>query len=338
MSYTELENKIGVDQARPVIENIYDSGVVNMGTGAIAIPNNPIKSNYPIDSLLVKLKVATTVGTGTLASVAIFNALTNLQLNDKNNVQICNFLGSDVIAEAYLRSFIVSRAYGNNRLPGTLGAGTTSLTTNVASGSNEVTVLLRFPVKNKDLPLKILGFFGALSSIYSTVGTGTATIELIIDAIMYPTKDPVWTVRTQKTNTGAAAPVANAVDISKLLPDGLVIDLLILSVAADANWTALTYDPNGNGTGYQQITEDSKIQIETAELSPTSRQANYAILKVGQFVKTSKSKFTIDVATGFTPYAFIMYHPISDQPQVKAAPAGAASGTAKAVAAVAPTS
>lgn len=333
MSYNEIATKIGVDQDRPVVETIYDSGVVNVGSGPIQLPNNPIKSNYPIDSLLVTLKVAITLGTGTLQASPIFNALNNLELTDKNNVDICNFLGTDVIAEAYLRSWIINRGFGNNRLPGTLGAGTTSLTTNFAAGSQEVNVLLRFPVAQKELPLKIKGAFAANSALFSTVGTATATVELILTAIMYPTVNPVWTVRTQKTNNAAALPVATGNDLTKMIPDSLVIDQLLLQTLSDSNWTASTLDPNGNKTGYQQITQDQQLQMETAELAPTTRQTGYIIYRVGQFVKSSKTFWTLDVGTGFTPATFVMYHQMSDQPAVKAVtPAVPASPAASAAA------
>lgn len=314
--------------SRYTMMQVYDSGNMNAGTSPIQITNNAFTVPGAIDALLVRVKTTLTLGTATGATGVITTGATisqviqNIQLNDKANGVIMNTLGTDLYIEQYVRSFLDSRYYENQQRNFANVADAA-----LANGSQEQDYLFKFPCKKKDLQLKIQGFISTLSTYLSTVGGSTMAVDIQIITITYA-EDPMWTQRSQKTNTGAAVPVASNVDISKLLPDGVVIDLVALYVGTDSNVSNVTLDPTGTNTGVVAIdqvalTDEELLRSHYAVAALGSRISGLFVLDVGSFMKTTKTIFKANVGTGFTPYAFILYHEVSDVPEVPAAPATA---------------
>jgi len=304
---------------RYTMKQVYDSSNMNAGVGPTPINNNPFTIPGPVDSLLIRVITNLTIGTGAIAAAATLSeVISNLQLNDKNNGVILNSLGTDLQTEQFVRSFLDSRYMENDQRN---WENVSDLA--MAAGAQEQDYLLKLPIKQKDLQLKIQGFIAGLSTYLSTVGTATMSVDIQIIAICY-TDDPAWTQRSQKTNMGSSLPVANANDISKLLPDGIVIDLVVLYVGTDSYITGLTLDPTGTNTGIVAIQQAALkggelLRSHYAVAALGSRLPGVYVLDVGSFMKTDQTKFTVDVATGFTPYAFILFHHVTDTPTIPTA-------------------
>lgn len=309
-----------------ILKTVKEYGSTAISTSTQTLDTQTVKGLGDVISYHVTTSLTTVGGTGTeladgtnyqqanstsaYKGASVARLFRRIKLSDNNNTDLTVIEKDDLWRIIYLLSLVNADDFlfnrGLNEEPATVAADATATINHF---------IVPQSIGVADLPATLEIELGTLSDFYSTVGTGTATINEFTVVVRYvPPKASAITLRIKAFNITA---FSADTDISHLLPDGIKIHIL-------------AYIPfNSNANGGEDAQDDltrvdrlafrrgSNEEIENIRRSQVDHYINVrydgarpdalTVIPTDSFEKTDSSKFEYDVNGQIAPRIFYVY-------------------------------
>lgn len=284
------------------VREVYNSGTQNISTGTLQLA--PVKCNAygHINGIMVSVGTTLTVGTGTVnTSNNIIQVVNHLTIRDKASKPILDCTG------AQLRKVqkVLSLRDGYNW--GTLRKGQYTAPTALASVATlqTETFELPFSVIVQDQPITVELTLDVLATLFSTVGTATATA--IVKFASQNIQVPVPGAETQRLYTVTAAnAITSETDYAFVLPRTVTIDIVAIDLTADANLTDMTIKPKGGNVGVDRLNQVYWNMFDTFNMT-SGHLAGFFFPIIAPFVVNDSTIFSVNPAASVTPVFYITH-------------------------------
>jgi len=287
---------------------LYFKEIYNSSNQSITASANNIAKVYTqkvghIASLLFDIDVTITKGTGTInTSNTILDAINQISFTDREGKSILLCTGAQLTRAKFVASFGEQRDYASLRR-GKYSAGTALA--DVGTAQNQL-LLLPLNIRAEDTPLGIEFSLNTLSSLLSTVGTATATINIRILAKSY--KNPNVPYKTDRLYafTTVSIPTGIQYRLTDNLPKRVLIQHIALQNGNNAD-NELDYATLlDNGVGLDRV-EDTDISTAETDATVNGHLTGFYNLMVTPFSVTDTLNFNVEVNTA-RAYTIYLLH------------------------------